>query len=44
MKIISNIDEAILHVSASTLNWVQEVYNKTGVWVKYIQKEKLMIQ
>ena len=35
MKIISNIDEAILHVSTNTPNWVQEVYNKTGVWVKY---------
>ena len=37
MKIISNIEEAMLHISANTPNWVQEVYDRTGIWTKYIQ-------
>ena len=39
MKIISNIDEAILQISASNPNWVQEVYDRTGIWTKYEQTE-----
>ena len=37
MKTISNIDEAISHIVANNPNWVQEVYDRTGIWARYYQ-------